>query len=151
MRLTSFTDYSLRVLIYLAAAPGQRATIGEIADTFAISRSHLMKVVQFLGQAGWLRNIRGRGGGLELAADPAAINVGAVVHAAEGAALPAECFVSTGSTCVITRACHLRGVFAEAVDAFQAVLDRYTLADITFNQAALVRILHPRGRARRTV
>ena len=85
MRLNSFTDYSLRALMYVASEPGRRATITEIAAAFDISRHHLVKVVQFLGQQGWLRNVRGRGGGLELACAPERINLGAVVRAAEGA------------------------------------------------------------------
>ena len=97
MRLTSFTDYSLRVLMYLATDPDRRATISEIAAAFDISRNHLMKVVHFLGQQGWLANVRGRSGGIELGKAPEAINIGAVVRAAEGDAMPAECFVSTTS------------------------------------------------------
>ncbi|MFL6692012.1 MAG: Rrf2 family transcriptional regulator [Ramlibacter sp.] len=64
MKLTAFTDYSLRVLMYLAARPGQRATIGQIATAYAISENHLVKVVHFLGKSGWLANVRGKGGGL---------------------------------------------------------------------------------------
>lgn len=141
MRLNSFTDYSLRVLMYLAAQPDRRATIGEIAACFAISRNHLMKVVQFLGKAGLLRNVRGRGGGLELARAAATINVGAVVRATEGAARPAECFDREANTCVIVPGCRLRGVLAEAVAAFEAVLDRYTLADLVGDRAVLVDLL----------
>jgi Rrf2 family nitric oxide-sensitive transcriptional repressor len=141
MRLTAFTDYSLRVLMYLGADPDRRATIAEIATAFAISRNHLMKVVQFLGQEGLLTNVRGRSGGVELARAPAAINIGAVVKAAEGDALPAECFDRRSNTCGIVKACRLRGVLEEAVDAFQAVLDQYSLADLLVNQKALARIL----------
>jgi Rrf2 family nitric oxide-sensitive transcriptional repressor len=141
MRLNSFTDYCLRVLMYLAAEPGRRATVAEIAACFDISRNHLMKVVQFLGKAGLLRNVRGRGGGLELARDPSDINVGAVVRSAEGDARPAECFGPRGSACAIVPGCRLRGVLAEAVAAFEAVLDRYTLADLTGNREVLVDLL----------
>lgn len=149
MRLTRFTDYSLRVLMYLAAEPGRRATIGEIAQAFGVSENHLMKVVHFLGRAGLLANVRGRGGGLALARPPAAINVGAVVRAAEGDAVPAECFDRARNTCGIVRACRLRGVLEEAVDAFHAVLDRYTLADLARDRRPLARILNiaPRSRA----
>jgi Rrf2 family nitric oxide-sensitive transcriptional repressor len=141
MRLTSFTDYSLRVLMYLAADPDRRATIGEIAASFGISEHHLVKVVHFLGKAGLLANVRGRGGGIELARAPEAINLGAVVRAAEGPAVPAECFERETNACRITRSCRLRGVLANAVDAFYAVLDRHTLADIAANGAALGRVL----------
>lgn len=141
MRLNSFTDYSLRVLMYVATEPDRRATIAEIAAAFEISRNHLMKVVQFLGQQGWLRNVRGRGGGLELACDPEHINLGSVVRAAEGDPLPAECFDRAHNTCAIARTCRLRGVLGEAVDAFQNVLDGYTLADITRDMRPLGQLL----------
>ena len=140
MRLKKFTDYSLRVLIFLAARPRQRATIAEIANAFDISENHLMKVSHTLGKAGVLANIRGKGGGLELAMPPKAINVGHVVRLTEGALHPAECFSTTG-TCRIVRACYLRTVLDDAAQAFYAVLDRYTLEDIVRNRNALSRML----------
>lgn len=141
MRLTSFTDYSLRVLIFLAASPGRRATIGEIARAFDISENHLMKVVHLLGSEGLLVNIRGKGGGLELAAAPDTIKVGEVVRITEGADVPAECFDAERNGCVISPICRLRGVLGEAVKAFYAALDRYTLEDLVRNRQAMVRIL----------
>ena len=140
MRLTTFSDYSLRVLIYLATDPGRRATIAEIARAFDVSENHLMKVVHFLGKAGWLRNVRGKGGGLELARSPDEIRIGAVIHDCE-TQLPAECFDSATNTCVITGACRLRHALAEATASFYEVLDRYTLADITGNHRVLAKIL----------
>jgi Rrf2 family nitric oxide-sensitive transcriptional repressor len=141
VRLTSFTDYSLRVLIFLAASPGRRATIGEIARAFDISENHLMKVVHLLGREGLLVNIRGKGGGLELAGAPDTINVGQVVRITEGPAVPAECFDAERNGCVISPICRLRGVFGEAVKAFYAALDRYTLEDLVRNRQAMARIL----------
>ncbi len=141
MRLTTFADYSLRVLMYLAADPDRRATIGEIAKAFDISESHLMKVVHFLGKSGLLANVRGRGGGLELARPPAAINVGAVVRLSDGDPLPAECFDRASNSCGIVPACRLRDVLADAIDAFYAVLDRHTLADLVGNGRPLARLL----------
>jgi len=141
MRLTSFTDYSLRVLIYLAAQPGRRATIAEIAGAFSVKENHLTKVVHFLGQVGLLANVRGKGGGLGLALDPTAIVVGEVVRQTEGADLPAECFSAEGGDCCITRICRLRGVLAEALQAFYLVLDSYTLADLVDNRQALAKVL----------
>lgn len=141
MRLSNFTDYSLRVLMYLAADPDRRATIAEIAAAYDISEHHLVKVVHFLGRSGWLLNLRGRGGGIELALPPQAINLGEVVRAAEGDPMPAECFDRARNECRITRACRLRGVLAEAVEAFHAALDRYTVADLVPNRMALVRLL----------
>jgi Rrf2 family nitric oxide-sensitive transcriptional repressor len=142
MKLTGFTDYSLRVLIYLAADPGRRATVAEIATAFDVKVNHLTKVVHFLGQQGWLANVRGKGGGMGLALPPELIVIGQVVRATEGADLPAECFGDTPDHCQIARICRLRGVLREAVEAFHAVLDGYTLADLVLNQAALVRVLH---------
>ena len=109
MKLTTFTDYSLRVLIYLATQPGRRATIAQIAGAFDVSENHLVKVVHFLGKNGWLANVRGKGGGLELAHAPARINIGCVVRQTEGAAVVAECFSDAGSHCVIARSCRLQG------------------------------------------
>jgi Rrf2 family nitric oxide-sensitive transcriptional repressor len=157
MRLNTFTDYALRVLIHVAARPGERSTIAEIATAFAISEHHLTKVVHFLGREGFLRNVRGRGGGLELARTPEHIGVGAVVRATEGAALPAECFDADAGGCVITRVCRLRHVLHDALEAFYGVLDRYTLADLVHNRATLARVLFvampataaPAGRRRR--
>jgi Rrf2 family nitric oxide-sensitive transcriptional repressor len=145
MRLTAFTDYSLRVLIYLAAQPGQRATIAEVAEAFGVKENHLTKVVHFLGRAGLLSNVRGKGGGLDLARPPAQIVVGQVVRQTEGAAMPAECFAEDHGHCRITRLCRLRGVLGEAVDAFYAALDRYTLADLVRNRQALSRVLFAAG------
>jgi Rrf2 family nitric oxide-sensitive transcriptional repressor len=149
MRLTTFTDYSLRVLIYLAAKPRQRATIAEIAAAFDISENHLMKVVHFLGKAGLLVNMRGKGGGLELAAPASTISLGYVVKQTEGTDRPAECFDPKANLCRITSACRLRGVLEDAVRAFYAVLDQYTLEDITHNRQVLAKILsmpHPHSR-----
>ena len=141
MRLTSFTDYSLRVLIYVASQPERRATIAEIATAFDISQHHLTKVVHFLGREGWLATVRGKGGGLGLARPAGQINLGAVVRATEGPALPAECFDPAGNHCSIARICRLQGVLHEAVQAFHAVLDRYTLEDLVNNRRALARVL----------
>jgi Rrf2 family nitric oxide-sensitive transcriptional repressor len=140
MRLTSFTDYSLRVLMFLAAEPDRRATIAEIAQGFAISKNHLMKVVHFLGQQGLLANVRGKGGGLQLARAPEKITLGSVVRATEDS-LPAECFDRESNTCCIAPACELKAVLGEAVKAFYAVLDRHTLADVVRNPKALAKIL----------
>lgn len=137
MRLTSFSDYALRVLMYLTIAPDNRATIDEITEKFAISRNHLTKVVHLLGQKGFLNNTRGRGGGLNLALPPEEINIGAVVRVTEGKPCPAECFNRERNQCRIARVCHLRGVLGDAAEAFYRVLDQHTLADITNNETAL--------------
>ena len=144
MRLRSFTDYSLRVLMYLAARPGVHATIAEIAAAFAISESHLTKVVHHLGMKGLLINARGRGGGIELGRPPASINIGAVVRSTEADATLVECFNPRMNRCVITPACSLRGVLSEALNALYATLDMYTLVDITRNRQRLQKLLESR-------
>ena len=141
MRLTSFTDYSLRVLMFLAADPARRATIAEIARTFEISENHLMKVVHLLGKAGLLANVRGKGGGLQLAKAPEAINIGKVVRTTEGRPMPAECFDRERNGCVITPICKLRHALDEAVKAFYAALDQYTLEDLLRNRHAVAKVL----------
>jgi Rrf2 family transcriptional regulator, nitric oxide-sensitive transcriptional repressor len=141
MKLTAFTDYSLRVLIYLAAQPQRRATIAGIAGAFDISENHLTKVVHFLGKEGWLANVRGKGGGLELATLPELIQVGEIVRRTEGHPMPAECFKADGGTCPIADVCELQGVLGRAVKAFYAVLDQYTLADLVHNAKELAPIL----------
>lgn len=141
MKLTAFTDYALRVLMFLAAEPDRRATIGEICAAFDVKANHLTKVVHHLARQGWVSTVRGKGGGLTLARAPDAIRLGDVVREAEGQDLPAECFSARGSHCAIVSHCHLKGVLAEAVEAFHTVLDRYTLADITANRQVLVQLL----------
>jgi Rrf2 family nitric oxide-sensitive transcriptional repressor len=141
MKLTGFTDYSLRVLIFLAAEPGRRATIAQIANTFGVSENHLTKVVHHLGKQGWIETVRGKGGGMTLAKAPKDICVGQVVRDTEGAAMPAECFADDGGGCLIAGHCRLQGVLAQAVQAFYAVLDDYTLADIARNRQVLGKIL----------
>jgi Rrf2 family nitric oxide-sensitive transcriptional repressor len=141
MRLTTFTDYSLRVLMFVAAHPDGRTTIGAIADAYAISEHHLTKVVHFLGKAGYLENIRGRGGGLKLAMEPGAINVGDLVKLTEGGDVPAQCFENRTDACAITADCKLKFALAAAVDAFYATLRAYTLEDVVKNRKALGKVL----------
>lgn len=129
MRLTNFSDYALRVLLYAAAQDSRLITIEETADVYGISRAHLMKVVNQLTRAGYLKAVRGRSGGLALAKRPSRIRLGAVLRATEPDFALVECF-TPGNRCVITPRCRLRGVFKEALAAFTATLDRYTLADL---------------------
>ena len=130
MRLSAFSDYSLRVLMYLAAAPEGKATIGEIAGAFGISEHHLVKVVQRLGAEGLLLNTRGRGGGVRLARAPGEINLGRVVRMTEGGDRPAECFDRGTNTCLLAGRCRLEGALREAVASFYESLERRTLADL---------------------
>ncbi|WP_298232951.1 Rrf2 family transcriptional regulator [uncultured Azohydromonas sp.] len=142
MKLTSFTDYSLRVLIYLAVNGERKSTIAEIATVFDISEHHLVKVVHFLSKQGWIATIRGKGGGMTLSRAPKDIRIGQVVRDTEGTAVPAECFEPGGGHCIIRGCCGLQGVFAEAMEAFYAVLDRYTLADVVRTPQVLAQVLH---------
>jgi Rrf2 family nitric oxide-sensitive transcriptional repressor len=129
MRLTNFSDYTLRVLMYAAARSDRLITIEETAKVYGVSRAHLMKVVNLLTRAGYLRAIRGHGGGLVLAKPPAKIRLGEVLRATEPDFALVECFTSENS-CLITSRCRLRGVLREALAAFTKTLDRYTLADL---------------------
>jgi len=132
MRLTRYTDYAMRVLIHLAARPGELCSIGEISRGYGISQNHLMKVVNDLARAGYIASSRGRTGGIRLGRPPEEINVGAVVrHTEEGFAL-----VDCGS-CMIAPACGLPGVLNQALAAFMGVLDRYSLADLAVRKAEL--------------
>ena len=130
MQLTRYSDYSLRVLIYLAVRPDRRATIEEIAQAYGISRAHLMKVVHQMGRAGFLETLRGRGGGFRLARAPEDITVGDVIRYTEDKLDLVECFDPETSHCRIEPVCGLRGVLEEALDAFLKTLDRHTLADL---------------------
>lgn len=129
MRLTTFSDYALRVLMYAASAGDRLITIEETANAYGISRAHLRKVVNVLTRRGFLRGVRGRSGGFALARPPQDINLGDVVRATEPDFALVECF-ATGSQCVITGCCRLPHVLNEALGSFVATLGRYTLADV---------------------
>ncbi|WP_424630806.1 Rrf2 family transcriptional regulator [Bradyrhizobium sp. SYSU BS000235] len=129
MRLTNFSDYALRVLLYAAARRDELITIEETAKVYGISKAHLMKVANQLTRAGYLKAVRGRSGGLSLAMRPNKIRLGDVVRATEPDFALVECFTADNQ-CRITPRCRLRGVLKEALGAFIATLDRYTLADL---------------------
>ena len=137
MRLTVYTDFSLRVLMYIALRPERRATIAEIASTYGISRNHLQKVVYELGVAGYITTIRGKNGGLCLARAPQDIVLGEVVRRTEPDMALLPCFDPVNSPCALTPACRLRRALYEARSAFQRVLDEYTLADLVEDRDAL--------------
>ena len=142
MRLTIHTDYALRLLIYLAArSDPARATIGEIADAYGIARNHLTKVAHRLGRAGHVATVRGKGGGLRLARPAARTGVGEVVRCTEPDLALVPCFAPVCGACPIVPACGLRGALEEARQAFLAVLDRHTLADLAAQSAALRALL----------
>lgn len=144
MRLSTHTDYALRVLMYLGVRGEGKPlpTIGDIADSYGISRNHLMKVVQRLGQEGYVETLRGKGGGLRLGQPADRVRLGTVVRLLEARREPlVECFDRDSNTCIIGRPCRLRPILAEAEDAFMAALDRYTLADLLAPRADLADLL----------
>jgi Rrf2 family transcriptional regulator, nitric oxide-sensitive transcriptional repressor len=131
MRLSDYTDYTLRVLMFCAAHRDRLLTIAELAEGLQVSKNHLMKVVNDLARQGLLETTRGRGGGLRLLKAPAAIRVGDVVRASETDFRLVECFDAASDTCTLTPGCALRGVLHKALRAWVAELDAVTLADIT--------------------
>ncbi|HMM15458.1 MAG TPA: Rrf2 family transcriptional regulator [Parvibaculum sp.] len=141
MRLTTFTDYCLRVLTYVGMKDEKVATIEEVSRHYGISRNHVMKVVLRLSQLGYLATSRGKGGGMRLAMEPAKINIGVLVRQMEDDIILVECFQGDGCTCRIAPACVLRTALHEALDAFLAVLDSYTLADLLQPRAKLAKLL----------
>ncbi len=130
MRLTVYSDYALRLLMYLAVKDNGRATIPEIADAYGVSRTHLMKVVHDLGRAGYLETTRGRSGGLRLGRPASAIGLGDVVRFTEPDMDIVPCFRPENEECPLRRACRLKGALDRARLAFLAVLDEYTIADL---------------------
>ena len=149
MRLTTFTDYTLRVLIYLGAHEGEHSlsTIGDIATAYGISENHLMKIVHHLGRQGYVDTIRGKGGGVRLARAPGEINIGAVVRGAEEDLALVECFQPGNVKCPIVSSCVLQGLLGRAIDAFFDVLDDQTLADLLKPRAQLIRIFRDAGQS----
>lgn len=137
MRLTLYTDYSLRVLLYLAIKEGEVVTISELADFYKISRNHLVKVVHNLGLKGYILTTRGRHGGLKLARTASELVIGEIVRSTEPDFDLLECFNPVTDQCVVTRACSLKGVFFKAQAEFLDVLDKYTLADMAGKPATI--------------
>jgi Rrf2 family nitric oxide-sensitive transcriptional repressor len=140
MRLTRFTDYSLRVLIYLGLQDEQLVTIRKISDSYGISRNHLMKVVSLLTRMGYLSAQRGPGGGIKLARAPREINLADVIRDTEEDLVMVECFDKDGS-CVITPVCKLHHIIGEALDAYISTLRKHTLQDLIDPKSELTRLL----------
>lgn len=130
MKLTTFSDYTLRVLMFLAVNRDRLATIPEIAAAYEISENHLMKVVHQLARSGVVESVRGKGGGIRLARAPEEIRLGRIVRASEGAAPIVECLSDDAATCRIAPVCRLTAVLSDAFDALYASLDEHTLADL---------------------
>lgn len=144
MRLTDYTDYSLRVLLYLAVRGEGLSTIQDISDAYGISKNHLMKVVQQLGELGWIETVRGRNGGLRLAEQTNALTVGEIVRATESDFALVGCFPDQRGErrgCVITAQCRLRGALEAARNAFLAELDRHTIGEMAQPHGPLAALL----------
>jgi len=140
MRLSTFSDYSLRVLMYLGVQPDRLATIAEIAAVYEISENHLMKVVHQLGRSGYIETVRGKGGGMRLAKAPPDIVLGDVIRQTESDFALVECF-GDDSCCRIQSACRLHAVLDEALNALFLVLDGYTLADLLEKPQSMVQAI----------
>ncbi len=143
MRLTVYSDYTLRVLMFLALEPDRLATIPAIANAYGISENHLMKVVHHLARAGIVETVRGNGGGLRLAREPADIRLGEIVRASEGDAPIVPCLSDEPRTCRIASCCLLKGILVDAFDALYDSLDQHTLADLVARPRALKGMLLP--------
>lgn len=138
MRLSEYTDYTLRVLMYCAAHRDRLVTIGELAEQHGLSKNHLMKVVNDLARRGLLETTRGRGGGLRLVAEPDTIRIGDVVRATETDFRLVECFDATTNACTLSPACRLKQLFNDALSGYFKALDSATLADMTQAPAAIM-------------
>lgn len=136
MRLTRYTDYAIRVMIYLGARPGELCSIKAVADAFSISHNHLMKVVQDLAAAGFIESVRGRGGGIRINNPLETINLGRLLRHTEGLTELLDC-----STCVVGRVCGMPSILSEATAAFVKVFDKYSVADLVRRREQLAPLL----------
>lgn len=140
MRLTLYSDYSLRLLMYLAIKPTELISIAEISKAYGISKNHLMKITHQLALAGYIETVRGRNGGLRLAKLATDINIGAIVRLTEADSVLVECFHMATNTCVITSGCKLNHVLRQALDDFYQRLDRYSLAELVVEPNSLLNL-----------
>lgn len=144
MQLTLYTDYSLRVLVYLSLKHGKTVTITELADFYKISRNHLVKVVHNLASKNFITTIRGKNGGMQLTRNPESITIGNVVRVTEPNFHMVECFDRPSNHCAITPVCALKSVLHQATQQFLEMLDRYTLADAVSNKALVSNLVRPK-------
>ena len=144
MRLTTMTDYAMRLLMHVGQHPERLCTIAEVAGVYSISEAHLMKITHQLGLAGWLETVRGKGGGMRLAASPQYINLGAVVRSMEPDFQLVDC-MTTSTSCTLMGNCKLTGILDGALQAMMQHLDAYTLADLLGDstQNAFVNVAMP--------
>jgi len=137
MRLTQQTSYSIRILLYCAANPGNNSRIKDIAATYSISELHLFKIMHVLVESGFIDTIRGRNGGIRLAKPANTISIGEVVRATESNFFLTDCFDTTNRDCPLVDSCGVNKILAEALRAFFAVLDSYTIADVAKDRGQL--------------
>ncbi|MCF8058660.1 MAG: Rrf2 family transcriptional regulator [Bacteriovoracaceae bacterium] len=140
MRLSSFSDFSLRVLIYLALKQDELSTVAEISDKYHISKNHLVKVVHNLSNLGLIKSFKGKGGGLLLASKPVDINIGATLKLLESESVLIDCFNNEGN-CVLEPSCKLKTILKEAQEEFYSQLSKYNLEDLVSNKRFLLRSL----------
>jgi Rrf2 family transcriptional regulator, nitric oxide-sensitive transcriptional repressor len=145
MRLTSYSNYSMRVLMVAAARGPQLTTVSDLAEAFDVSVPHLVKCVHQLGLWGYLETVRGNKGGFRLAKPPEAIGVGEIIRRTESGFAIVECFDPNTNTCPLIAKCKLRPALRRATEAFLDALDELTLADITTNGAQLLKMLDLAG------
>lgn len=142
VRLTLYTDYSLRVLLYLGAMdPEKLATIKEISEAYGISKNHLMKVTHELGKLGYIETIRGRGGGIRLSKKPEEIVIGKVIRQTEEDFYLVDCFNPDSVGCIISPVCNLKGALNKALHAYIKVLDEYRLSDFLHSKDEIAALL----------
>jgi len=144
MKVTMHTDYALRMLIFLAVHEDKPVKVSDVAEAYRLSRNHLLKVALTLGKLGYVKTARGRSGGISLGRPATEINLGAVLRAMETDFALVDCMKAGGPGCAIAPACRLKGVFAQALHAFLAVFDGYTLAEITKDRTVLTILLNER-------
>ena len=130
MRLSLFTDFALRVLMFGALKDGGAFSLTEVSEAYSVSRNHLVKVVNFLAKLGYLETKRGRNGGIALGMPPEQIKIGLLVRRAENSPIVVECFDPKTNRCPVNGMCRLKGVLGDAVQAYYATLDLYTLRDL---------------------
>ncbi len=145
MRLTRYSDYSLRLLMYVAVKPNELVAIADVSKAYDISKNHLMKIAHQLALAGFIETVRGRNGGLCLAKPASEINIGQVVRLTEADSVLVECCDSTTNTCIITRACRLKHILLRALEDFYKRLDQFTLADLLADQESLLALFPKRA------
>lgn len=141
MKLSTFSDYTLRVLMFLAVERSRLATIPEIALAYGISENHLMKVVHQLARSGVIESVRGKGGGVRLARPPEEIRLGQIVRSSEGNAAIVECLSDDPQACKIAPVCRLTAILVLSFEALYATLDEYTLADLVHDPKKLTALL----------